>query len=68
MRYLGVLHHERNTHGEENFLIKDEGDLSAWKLHKFVEKLTNRAVIYVTNSVDNNKRTTVENQFSKTGE
>ena len=68
MRYLGVLHHERNTHSEENFLINDEGDLSAWKLHKFVEKLTNRAVIYVTNSVDNNKRTTVENQFSKTGE
>ena len=29
-----------------NFLIKDAGDLSAWKLHNlFQEKLTNRAVI-----------------------
>ena len=30
--------------------------------------MTNRAVIYVTNSVDNNKLTTEENQLSKTGE
>ena len=30
--------------------------------------MTNRAVIYVTNSVDNNKLTTEENQLSKAGE
>ena len=40
-RYLGVLHLKRNTyrkHSEGNFLINDEGDLSAWKLHKFCRK------------------------------
>ena len=61
--------HTYRKHSEGNFLIIDEGDLSAWKLHKFCrKKMTNRAVIYVTNSVDNNKLTTEENQLSKTGE
>ena len=61
MRYLGVLHHKRNTHTES--IVKE-----IFLLMMRAMKLTNRAVISVTNSVENNKLTTVVSQLSTTGE
>ena len=72
MRYLGVLRHKRNTHTEsivkEIFLLMMRRLVGLETSQVLKEKLTNRAVIYVTNSVDNNKLTTVESQLTKTGE
>ena len=73
MRYLGVLHHKRNAHTEsivvkEIFLLMMRATCRLGNFTSLQEKLTNKAVIYVNNSVDNNKLTTVESQFSKTGE
>ena len=72
MRYLGVLHHKRNTHTKsivkEIFLLMMRATCRLGNFTSFVGKVANRTVIYVNNSVDNNKLTTVEIQFSKTGE